>query len=41
MSDFQALLIFDAALAAAALYLIRRGQLVLSRPPRKPKEPTP
>ncbi len=36
MNPFYALLIFNAALAAAALFLVHRGQLTVSRRPRKP-----
>lgn len=35
MSDFDALLILNALLAAAALWLVMRGQLTITRRPRK------
>ncbi len=34
MNPFYALLIFDAALAAAALVLVLKGQLTVSRRPK-------
>lgn len=40
MTPFYALLILWALDKGAALFLVHRGQLTVSRRPRKPKEPT-